>query len=200
MSIYLTQAQPTGIMAMLPSLAMFGLMGLAMYFMLIRPQKKQQEKYKQTMEALKVGDKIVTRGGIRGEIVKINENTLIVKSVDMKFEILKQGLSYVENASTSSAFSSNQPVENLNYGNDKRFTESLEKQKELKNLSIDYDILLEDVYEFVVVERKTKAEDVSNTFRFDESRSNEILNQLQLLDILSEEDTNGERVVLLDPR
>lgn len=49
------------------------------YFMLIRPQRQQQKKRLEMLKALKVGDKIVTTGGIFGSITKINEKSLRVK-------------------------------------------------------------------------------------------------------------------------
>lgn len=44
-----------------------------MYFMMIRPQKKQQDKRKQMMDALKKGDNVVTIGGLHGVIDSIDE-------------------------------------------------------------------------------------------------------------------------------
>lgn len=44
-----------------------------MYFMMIRPQKKQQDKRKQMMDALKKGDSVVTIGGLHGVIDSIDE-------------------------------------------------------------------------------------------------------------------------------
>jgi preprotein translocase subunit YajC len=45
-----------------------------MYFFLMRPQFKKQKEQKVFSEGIKVGDKIVTIGGIHGKIVKENEN------------------------------------------------------------------------------------------------------------------------------
>ncbi len=50
------------------------------YFMLIRPQKKQQKKMKAMLDNLAVGDKIVTIGGIHGKIVKIKDDTIVLES------------------------------------------------------------------------------------------------------------------------
>lgn len=43
-----------------------------MYFLLIRPQKKQQEKVKDMLASLETGDSIVTIGGMHGVIDEIN--------------------------------------------------------------------------------------------------------------------------------
>lgn len=201
MFTYLTQTQQSGLMALLPSILMFAVMGLAFYFMLIKPQKKQQERHREMMDNLKVGDNIITRGGIRGKIVKITADSFIIKTADSTMEILKQGLNYVENeVQSQGSFTSNEPVGNLSYGNNEKFIEALEKQKKLKNLDIEYDVLLEDIYEFVVVENSANGDLVSNRFRLPIARAEEILNQLQLLEIVSESDEDNNRKVLLDPR
>ncbi len=51
-----------------------------MYFMMIRPQQKQQKKLANMRSALSVGDEIVTIGGIKGKVVMVSEDTVTVKS------------------------------------------------------------------------------------------------------------------------
>ncbi len=55
------------------------LIGL-MYFMLIRPQKKREKETKAMLDALKVGDKIVTIGGIIGKVSKIKDDFVIIET------------------------------------------------------------------------------------------------------------------------
>ena len=50
------------------------------YFLLIRPQKKKEKEARRMMEALRVGDKIVTIGGIYGKITQLKEDTLIMET------------------------------------------------------------------------------------------------------------------------
>ena len=52
------------------------------YFLIIRPQQKQQKEHKAMLAALGKGDKIVTNGGLIVEITKVEETFLTVKSVD----------------------------------------------------------------------------------------------------------------------
>jgi len=52
------------------------------YFLIIRPQQKQQKDHKAMLEALEKGDKIVTSGGLIVEITKVEETFLTVKSID----------------------------------------------------------------------------------------------------------------------
>lgn len=50
------------------------------YFMLIRPQKKRDKETKAMLDAMKVGDKIVTIGGICGKIVRIKDNFIFIET------------------------------------------------------------------------------------------------------------------------
>jgi preprotein translocase subunit YajC len=50
-----------------------------MYFFMIRPQRKKQKEFQNLMSSLKKGDKIVTAGGIYGQIESINDESAIVK-------------------------------------------------------------------------------------------------------------------------
>lgn len=59
------------------------------YFFMIRPQQKRQKKEKEAMESLKVGDKVITIGGIHGRIKEVNDFTFLVEVADglkIKFE------------------------------------------------------------------------------------------------------------------
>ncbi len=48
------------------------------YFFMIRPQTKKQKELQKQRDAMKKGDKVVTAGGIYGEIKEVQETTLIV--------------------------------------------------------------------------------------------------------------------------
>lgn len=51
------------------------------YFLLLRPQQKQQKKVKEMLSGLKVGDRVKTIGGIYGRIVKIKDENYITIEV-----------------------------------------------------------------------------------------------------------------------
>ncbi len=53
---------------------------LIMYFLMIRPQKKQQKMVDEMRNNLQVGDEITTIGGIIGKIVSIKEETCIIET------------------------------------------------------------------------------------------------------------------------
>ncbi len=48
------------------------------YFFMIRPQQKKQKELQAQREAMKKGDKVVTAGGIYGEIKEVQDNAFIV--------------------------------------------------------------------------------------------------------------------------
>lgn len=49
---------------------------LLMYFMVIRPQQKQQRERRAMLDSVKVGDKIVTIGGFHGTVAAMDETTV----------------------------------------------------------------------------------------------------------------------------
>jgi preprotein translocase subunit YajC len=52
--------------------------GLIFYFMLIRPQRKRQQEMNTLMAGLKRGDKVMTAGGIIGEIDSIGDTSVVL--------------------------------------------------------------------------------------------------------------------------
>ncbi len=66
-----------------PLIVVFGMM----YFMMIRPQKKRDQEMRDMRSNLKVGDDIVTVGGVKGTITQLNEDTIIIASTDQKTAI-----------------------------------------------------------------------------------------------------------------
>ena len=50
------------------------------YFMLIRPQKKQEKKQKEMLSALQIGDKVITIGGICGKISKLKDDYVYIET------------------------------------------------------------------------------------------------------------------------
>ncbi len=68
-----------------------------MYFLMIRPQKKQQKKDAEMRNNLSVGDDIITIGGIIGKIVTVKEDSVIIEtgSDKSKMRILRSAISRV---------------------------------------------------------------------------------------------------------
>ena len=54
-------------------------MGVLFYFMLFRPQKKQQNEMKQMLASLEVGDSVLTTSGFYGVVIDITDDTVIIE-------------------------------------------------------------------------------------------------------------------------
>ncbi len=61
------------------------------YFLLIRPQKKEQERHKTMVEQLKKGDEVVTTGGIIGTVVHVQEDRLTIKTAESTRLVVQRG-------------------------------------------------------------------------------------------------------------
>jgi len=73
---------------------MFGIL----YFVMIRPQKKQEKENNAMRDNLVVGDEITTIGGIIGKIISIKEETCVIETSRdcTKIRILKSAVSRVD--------------------------------------------------------------------------------------------------------
>lgn len=68
--------------SMLPMLVIiFGIF----YFLVIRPQQKQQKKLQEMIAELKINDDIVTNGGIYGTIKEVRATSFLILSADKSF-------------------------------------------------------------------------------------------------------------------
>ena len=52
------------------------------YFLLIRPQQKRQKQLQETIASLKIGDRVITTGGIIGVITTVKETSFLIRSAD----------------------------------------------------------------------------------------------------------------------
>ena len=87
-------ANPTG--QMVSTLVTFGLVFVVFYFLIIRPQNKKQKEAKKMIEAVKMGDRIVTIGGVHGTVHAVKEGTVVVKvDDDCKIEFSKSAVATV---------------------------------------------------------------------------------------------------------
>ena len=63
-----------------PTLIMIAIMVLLFYFLMYRPQKKQEKEAQQLRDSLAIGDEVTTIGGIVGKIVAVHEETVIIET------------------------------------------------------------------------------------------------------------------------
>jgi len=73
------------IVTLLPLITVF----VIFYLILYLPQRRRQKKHKQYVEALKIGDNVITDSGIYGRVVNIKEETVTLVVKKGEIEILK---------------------------------------------------------------------------------------------------------------
>lgn len=84
---FLAQAAPEESSPMYPMLFFFAVVGVAFYFLILRPQKAEQAKREEKLSAIKKNDQVVTAGGFWGKVtnaghedyveVEIAKNTVV---------------------------------------------------------------------------------------------------------------------------
>jgi preprotein translocase subunit YajC len=67
--------QGGGFSTFIPLILLFAIF----YFLLIRPQQKKAKQHRELLGALKVGDKVVTNGGLHGKITGMKETVVTVE-------------------------------------------------------------------------------------------------------------------------
>ena len=73
----------------------FGIFLIIFYLLVVLPRKKQEKKHNEVINNLKRGDKVVTIGGIRGEVVRIKDETVVIKvSENSEIEFIKNAIAY----------------------------------------------------------------------------------------------------------
>ena len=84
------------------------LMLVLLYFMIYRPQKKQEKKDAAMRAALEIGDQVTTIGGIVGRVVAIKDDTFVLETgADrVKIRFIKNAIIYVEKLNMDNAASS----------------------------------------------------------------------------------------------
>ncbi len=77
--------QPNWMSALFPIALIF----FFMWFFVIRPERKKQQKRKEMLSAISKGDKVVTLGGLHGEVVRLEDQIITIKVADgvrLKFD------------------------------------------------------------------------------------------------------------------
>jgi preprotein translocase subunit YajC len=68
-----------------------------LYLVMIRPQQKRQKQWQEMLSGIKAGDRITTSGGIRGIILSIKDDVVIIKVAPdgIKMEVAKSAIASV---------------------------------------------------------------------------------------------------------
>ncbi len=76
-----------------------------LYVVMIRPQQKRQKQWQQMLSSIKPGDKITTAGGVRGVILSIKDDAIILKVAPdgIKMEVAKSAIASVTTQESSAS-------------------------------------------------------------------------------------------------
>ena len=84
-----TPGQGNPIVGLLPMVAIV----VIIYFIILRPMKRQQQKVQEFREALKNGDRVVTSGGIYGQITRLSEQSVQLQIAEkVRVEVSKNAI------------------------------------------------------------------------------------------------------------
>jgi preprotein translocase subunit YajC len=78
----IAMAQPQGAPSPLVQLMPIVLIVAIFFFLVVLPMRKRQSKVQAFLGALKIGDKVITSGGIHGTITRVDESTLQLQIAD----------------------------------------------------------------------------------------------------------------------
>jgi preprotein translocase subunit YajC len=75
-----------------------------LYLLMIRPQQKRQKQWQSMLAGIKTGDRVTTAGGIRGTIISIKDDAIIIRVApdNLKMEVAKTAIASVTTQETSS--------------------------------------------------------------------------------------------------
>jgi len=82
------------IASMLPLILVF----VVMYLIMIRPQRKKEKELRKQINAMKVGDKVVTIGGICGKVSKIKDNFVVIETGNIGTQTEKSFIKFEKSA------------------------------------------------------------------------------------------------------
>lgn len=97
----LSTSTTSGAGAMLSLVVPLAIFFLLMYFMIMRPQKKEQQRIKSMLAAMEVGDTVVTTSGFYGVLINITDEDVIVEfgnNRNCRIPMRKSAIAEVEKA------------------------------------------------------------------------------------------------------
>ncbi|HEY4596798.1 MAG TPA: preprotein translocase subunit YajC [Thermoanaerobaculia bacterium] len=97
MALALQAAGNGGILGMLTGLAPMLLIFVIFYVVLMLPMQRQRKALQQVIESLKKGDKVITTGGLYGEVIAVEGSTVILRIADnVRVKVAKSAISGLE--------------------------------------------------------------------------------------------------------
>jgi preprotein translocase subunit YajC len=93
------QSQPSAIMQLVPIVLIFGIF----YFLLIAPMRKRQKALQKVIDEVKKGDRVVTSGGLHGEVAAVLDNAVLLKVADnLKVKVSKSAIAGLQGSESDS--------------------------------------------------------------------------------------------------
>ncbi len=92
-------AEPSLAGSLVSMLVMLIPLGAVFYFMIVRPQKKEQKRMNEMLSALETGDVILTTSGFYGVVIDITDDTIIVEfgnNKNCRIPMAKSAIAQVE--------------------------------------------------------------------------------------------------------
>lgn len=94
-------ADPTASAQLISMLLSFVVLGLFFYFIIIKPQKKEQKRMTAMLSTLAIGDCVLTNSGFYGVVIDITDDTVIVEfgnNKNCRIPMQKNAIAQVEKA------------------------------------------------------------------------------------------------------
>ncbi|MBP5384434.1 MAG: preprotein translocase subunit YajC [Lachnospiraceae bacterium] len=108
MNVWLTTAaeqQPGGMSGYIMMIGWIVIIGAFLYFTMIRPQKKEQNRIKNMLAELEAGDSVLTSSGFYGVVIDVDEDTVIVEfgnNKNCRIPMQKAAITQIEKAGSES--------------------------------------------------------------------------------------------------
>ena len=100
LTLLILQSGAGGLIQLMPILLII----LVFYFLIIRPQQKRQRQLQDTIANLKIGDRIVTTGGVIGVITTIRDTSFLIRSADKSIlEIARSSIAGIDEEANKAA-------------------------------------------------------------------------------------------------
>ena len=76
---------------------------VALYFLMIVPNQRKQKQWQSMLSSLKAGDRVTTNGGIKGTIITVKDDTLVLRTSPdgVKLEFVKSSIAAVTTDETA---------------------------------------------------------------------------------------------------
>jgi preprotein translocase subunit YajC len=101
MNMLAIMASAEGQTSLMPMIIMWTAIIAIFYFLLIRPQKKAQQRHQALVQGLKKGDEVMTDGGIIGQVIHLKEDRVLLRTgTDTRIEVARVKIARVFGSAT----------------------------------------------------------------------------------------------------